>query len=522
MKPASMMILLAATLVLAPGVQASESNAGAPNVTFAEHIAPLIHGQCMSCHRPDQVGPFSLISYQDVRKRAGTIQAVVNAGYMPPWKPVGNHGQFINERRLTESQIQTINDWVEGGCPEGDPAAMREPPSFPTGWMLGQPDLVVEMNGEFPVPADGPDLYRSFVFEVDLPEDSWVRAIELRPGARSAMHHALFFIDSTGNARRLDGSDGKAGVEGMGFLRGGGPQSRGSRRGQRGGVSGLGGYVPGTTLAPLPGDLARLLPKGSDVIMQTHFHPSGKPEVEKATLALYFADEPPTRQMAAIQLPPLFGAFAGLDIPAGESDYRVADSFTIPVDVEAVGIGGHAHYICRDMKMTATLPDGSVQDLLHIDDWDLDWQDRYTFREPLRLPTGTELNASLVYDNSAENPENPHDPPQRIRWGRQSTDEMGSMTLLVVPSEAKEYQQLQGAVRAKSRRGLLNRFGRRRAGGLGESALQQLDRNGDGILQKDEVPEAYRDRFDAIDANQDGALDRDEIGKGLQAPGSRQ
>lgn len=439
----------------------------ASDVTYAKHIAPILYQNCVSCHRPGQAGPFSLLSYADARGHSDTIRSVVHERYMPPWKAAAPVDAFVGERRLTDEQVRLIATWVDAGCPEGNASDLPPRPTFSDGWALGTPDLVVKMSAPFEIPAEGGDVYRSFVLPAGLGDDKWVKAIELHPKAKSAVHHALFFIDSTGAARELDGADGKPGIGGMGFLGGGrgsgagallkNALQKGGVRGQFAGIMGLGGYVPGTTPQRLPADLALPLPKGSDIVMQTHFHPSGKPEVEQAELALYFADRPPSKMLAPIQVPPLFGIGKAIDIPAGERAYTVADSFTLPIEVDAYIVGGHAHYICRRMSLTAKLPDGSERVLLRIDDWDLDWQDRYTYRDPVRLPAGTVLSATLIYDNSSDNPENPHSPPQRIRWGRQSTDEMGSIGLTVVAVDEHQRPTLQAALRRHTLEALTGR-----------------------------------------------------------------
>ena len=490
-------------------------------VTFATHIAPIVHSKCTICHRQGQPGPFELRTYEDIKKRAETIVAVIDDNYMPPWKPVTDDVHYSNDRRLTASEKKQIATWVENGTPAGDLSTVKEP-DFQSGWSLGQPDLVLKMNGRFEVPASGRDVYRSFVFPADIPKDKWVKAVELRPTARGAVHHALFFIDTSGEARRRDGEDGKAGLSGMSFLRKTQNSSRDSNAGGAFGIRGLGGYVPGAMPNKLPGDLAMLLPKGSDIIMQTHFHPSGKTEWEQAELALYFADKPPSRQMVPIQLPPLFGRFAGINVPAGKRDFEIRDSFTTPVDMEAVQISGHAHYICREMELHATLPSGEKIDLLTIDDWDLDWQDQYQFAEPVSLPKGTKLDVRILYDNSADNPENPNSPPKRIQWGRESDDEMGSMTLQVVAKDESQRPKLQKATADALRNSFRKKIGGQanqfsdnlRQSGANGRLVKALDRNKDGQLQKSEVPERLRKRiFDYADKNDDGVIDADEIKK---------
>lgn len=504
-----------------------------PQVTFSSDIAQIMYQKCANCHRPGQVGPFSLLSYDDVQRHASTIAAVIENDYMPPWKPVNENVKYSNDRSLSSEQKKQLLSWIANGTPAGDLKQAPAVPQFADGWSLGKPDMVVKMNGSFEIPAEGRDIYRSFVFPLDLPEEKWVKAIELRSNAKGAMHHALFFLDLEGNARKMDGSDGKAGIAGMGFLGdvgvGVGDQIRTAGRGlmsrfrgqgssnQKNGDGridsvferGLGGYVPGAIPTRLPGDLAMHLPKGSDIVMQTHFHPSGKPEFEQAELALYFADRAPSKRLVSIQVPVMFGFGAGIDIPAGEKNFTISDSFTIPIDVQAISVGGHAHYICRTMEMTARLPNGSQKSLMQIDDWDLDWQDRYLFAEPIKLPAGTVIETKIVYDNSADNPENPYQPPQRIRWGRESNDEMGSVSLQVVAEDESQRSELQSALRQQFNRSLVSRFMQRKSFG---KLIMQLDSNRDGLLQKSEAPPRLAGRFfDLLDEDDNGGLDEKEL-----------
>lgn len=499
--------------------------------TFNEHIAPIIYRHCAGCHRPDQVGPFALLEYEQVKRRAKTIKAVVDSGYMPPWHPSSQSPEFADTRQLSDADRKTLLEWIEQGAPQGEPKDKTPLPKFETEWMLGPPDLIVNMPQSFDIPADGPDIYRSFVFPVNLPEDRWIKAIELRPQARSAVHHALFFVDAERQARLRDGRDGQAGIPGMGFLNVGGGEGLGNNRNgagqalingllnRQGGAGnnsivealsrGLGGYVPGTTPARLPGDLALLLPAGSDIIMQTHFHPTGKAAREQAQLGLYFADTPPSKLLVPIQVPAMFGFGAQIDIPAGESNYRVEDQFELPIAVEAITVGGHAHYLCREMRITATLPDGNKTLLLEINDWDLDWQDRYTFASPIVLPAGTQLQTELIYDNSPANPRNPYSPPRRIRWGRESNDEMGSMTLQVVAHNESEREQLTEALGQYINRTLFQKFSPGQS--IGDRILQ-LDENKDGMLDREEAPPRLAGKvFDRLDSNSDNRLDKTEL-----------
>lgn len=227
-------------------------------VTFSEHIAPIIFNNCTRCHRPGEAVPFKLMSYRDVQKRGRTILDVVQRRYMPPWQPEPGHGDFRDERRPSDRQIALLQRWVQSDMAEGDAQKLPKLPEFPQGWYLGKPDLIVTMDQAFDVPADGPDLYRNFVLPLNLTADKWVTAIDIRASARAVVHHALYFRDETGSARKLEGKDGQPGFSGMGF--------RGSGQ--------LGGWAVGATPAKLPDDLAWPLPKGSDLVVQTHFHPS--------------------------------------------------------------------------------------------------------------------------------------------------------------------------------------------------------------------------------------------------------
>lgn len=255
--------------------------------------------------------------------------------------------------------------------------------------------------------------------------------------ARPVVHHSLFFSDTTGGARALDGKDGQPGFPGFGTIFTVGDPLAALN-------GGLGTWVPGTTPAFLPDGIAVPLPKGSDFLLQTHFHPNGLPQTEKTVVGLYFGP-PPSRLMTQVQVPAFFGIRANIDIPAGMPDYKVRGSFTLPADVDAVGVWAHSHYLGKETKLTATLPSGEVKILLWIRQWDFNWQDQYLFQDLLPLPKGTRLDGELVYDNSDANYRNPNNPAKRVRWGENSTDEMGSLILNVVPKQAADIDTLRGA-----------------------------------------------------------------------------
>jgi hypothetical protein len=422
------------TLGTTTAARAGEPKPASPDladkVTFSEYIAPIIFGNCTACHRPGEAAPFKLMTYRDIQKRGRTILNVVERRYMPPWQPEPGHGEFRDERRLSDHQIALIRRWVQTGMAEGDPRMLPELPKFQDGWYHGKPDLIVTLDRAFDVPASGPDVYRNFVLRLNLPEDKWVTAVELRPSARAVVHHALYFSDSNRAARKRDGQDGQPGFPGMAF--------RGSGF--------LGGWAVGATPRRLPDGLALPLPRGSDLVVQTHFQPSGKAEKEQLTVGLYFAAKVPARTLVDVQLPPAFGLFAGIDIPPGKADYTVTDSLTLPVDVELVTCTPHAHYLGKSLRSWAVLPDGKTRRLFSIKDWDFNWQGTYTYKQLVQLPKGTVLHAEVVWDNSAANARNPQQPPQRVKWGEGTADEMGALHYWLMAAQEKEVPVLRAAI----------------------------------------------------------------------------
>jgi hypothetical protein len=325
---------------------------------------------------------------------------------------------------------------VAQGTPEGNAAEKPEPPKFAGGWRLGEPDLVVEMPAGFHIPAEGPDIYRNIPVPLGLTEDKWITAIDMHPSARSVVHHVLYFADGSGRVHERPQQGSEPGFSGM----------------RAGGASiPLGGWAVGAQPHFFPEGLAMEVPKGSDLVVQYHFHPTGKPEVEKSVIGFYFAKKAPERKLARIQMPPHYSLFSGLDIPAGDKDFVIRDSYTLPVAVDGVGIGAHAHYLATKLKMTATLPSGEVKTLLLIDDWDFAWQDRYYFKDFVPLPAGTKLDAEIHWDNSAGNPHNPSPTPVHVTWGEESKDEMGSISLIAVAHDEADLPELRRKVAQRGR-----------------------------------------------------------------------
>ena len=494
--------------ILLAGAAACLGAAPERSVTFTEEIAPIVFKHCAPCHRPGEAAPFPLLSYDDVKKRSRLIAKVTSEHVMPPWHADESDFVFQDDLRLKPDQIESFRKWFDQGAVEGPASKLPPAPKFSQGWQLGEPDLIVSMSQPFDVPAEGRDIYHSFVIPLDLPEDKWVRGIEFRPSAPSVVHHSLFFYDTTGKAGQMSG---RGGAPGFRFLGGDGL-----------GAGSLGGWALGGIPKFLPDGLAFRLPKGASLLLSTHFHPSGKAEQERSTVGIYFAADPPRDSFTGIQLPPAFGALSGVDIPAGAAQYTVKDSFELPIDVEAFGVSGHAHYLGRQMKLTATPPGGPVQNLVWIKNWEFSWQENYAYRDFVKLPKGTRLDVTITWDNSTNNLNNPSHPPKRVRWGPQSEDEMGSMTLLVRAARAAEMPLLQAALRQHAADLTLaagSRWLRERGlnlGNLVQNLLSTNDRNGDNQLERGEAPRWLARSFDLLDVNHDGVLDLAELEAGEQ------
>lgn len=404
----------------------------APPPTYAADIAPILHRHCVECHRPGVGAPFDLLSFDDASRRARTILKVVESGRMPPWKPERGHTPLLGERGLSEAEKSDIAAWVRAGAPEGDPALAPALPEFPeAGWRLGTPDIVVSMDRAYAVPAEGPDEYRNFVIPLpDVPEGTWIRAVEYRASAPAVVHHCLIDLDYQGRGRVLDARDEAPGFEAL-------DQIFEDTR--------IAAYAVGSIPYWLPEGCGYELKPGADLILETHFHPSGKVEHEQTTVALYLTHEPPTRELVTLSLPPTFGMTTSLDIPAGAERHVHRHRYTLDYDVLAVHIFPHAHMVCREMYSVAKFPDGEELTLIAIMDWDFAWQEIYRFADMPMLPAGTVIDMTWVYDNSENNVANPHAPPRRVVWGHQTTDEMASLTLTVTPVRNEEAEPLRNA-----------------------------------------------------------------------------
>lgn len=365
--------------------------------SWARDVAPILQRRCQACHRPGQVGPFSLLAFEDAKGRAKMIASVVEQEIMPPWNADARFdGVFSNQRKLTAAEKETLLAWVAEGMPRGNPAEDPAPREWPEGWSIGTPDLVLtpelDMRSQEKLPAEGWAVpregvidYQYFTVRTDFPEDRWIRALEVRPGAKDVVHHVLIAV-----------------------------QEKGGDIDER---SYLAVYVPGDTPSVYPEGYAKRLPAGATLVFQLHYTPNGKERFDRSSLALVFADEPPLFEVITDAV-----VNERFKIPAGDANFEVRESVLLKEDTGVVALFPHMHRRGKDFRYVAHFPDGHAEDLL-LADYDFNWQESYLLPDPLLLPAGTKLECIGHYDNSKDNPNNP-DPTKVVRWGDQSFEEM--------------------------------------------------------------------------------------------------
>jgi len=427
--PQAMVFVILAVLAIGgyrTALWSSEPARPAEKVTYNRDIAPIVYQYCSSCHRPGEAGPFPLLTYQDVKRQAHQIAAVTQTRFMPPWLPEPQELKFADERRLSEEQIATIRKWVDQGMLEGKPSDLPPKPKFVEGWQLGQPDLILKAEKPYILQARGTDQYWNFILPVPIHETRWARAVEIRPGDKRLVHHANILVDRYESARIMekDKGSGFGGMEVRIASEVFDPDSH------------FLFWKPGTVVTNEPDGMALRLDKGTDLVLNTHLQPSGRAEPIQPSVGVYFTDKPATVHPMLLQMQ----NDAALDIPPGDSNFVVTDEFTLPIDVDLLGIYPHAHYLGKDLLATAVLPDGTTKTLIHIKHWDLNWQAVYRYADPVSLPKSTVLKMQYVYDNSEDNTVNPNHPPARVQGGNRSTDEMAHLWLQVLPKNDPSHQ----------------------------------------------------------------------------------
>jgi hypothetical protein len=431
------------------------------SLTFNKDIAPILWENCSGCHRPGQSGPFNLITYDDVRKHAADIDEVIGRRFMPPWPPAPGYNEFIGQRVLDEGQRTKLRQWIADGTPEGKTGDLPVVPKWNDEWTLGKPDLVVTLPMAYRLPAEGRDIYRNFVVPIPTSEGRFIKAVDFRPGSKS-VHHAFMLFDRTRKSRRLDEETPEPGFGGMSA-----PGSAQSPSGQ--------------FLSWQPGKVPRIdqntpswkLNPDTDLVLQIHMQPTGRPEPVQPSVAFYFTDQPSTN----ISFKMGFDSFS-IDIPAGATNYLVRDSYRLPVDVEVMAVLPHAHYLGKTLQSYALLPDGSKKSLLYIPEWNFSWQGDYRYIQPIFVPKGSTIEMEFSYDNSTNNLRNPQRPPQRVQYGVQTTDEMANLDFIFRLANARELEILERDYQYKAAKDIIS---------YNEYALRQNPRNAHAHTQLGKV-----------------------------------
>ena len=420
-------ILACATIAagLGAAVPAStRSPSAAPqHPTYSHDVASIIYVNCVQCHQPGGSGPMSLVTYEDAKRYARQIAFVTQRRIMPPWLPDPEVVTFADQLRLSQEQIQILARWAEQGAPAGDVAQVPSPPKLAGGWQGGKPDVILQAPAGYVVPAHGMDVYHNFIFQVPIDSTHYVKAVEIHPGNPKVTHHANLLIDRAHSARRMEAHHP-----------GPGPGFDGMDVEMESDVFEPEGHFiywkPGIPIWVEPDNMAWRLSPGTDLVLNIHLRPSGKPVPIQPTIGLYFSDKKPTLQPMLLQL----DRDDELNIPPGAGDFQVADDFKLPLAVRVYAVYPHAHYLGKRLAAYATLPNGSRKWLLLIPHWDPAWQGIYRYLQPVSLPAGSVISMRYTYDNSVQNPRNPHQPPQRVTAGNMAIDEMAHLSLQVVVS----------------------------------------------------------------------------------------
>ena len=379
----------------------------ARDVTFHRDVLPLLRKNCQSCHRPGEAGPMAFLTYNQTRPYAKAIKQAVVGRKMPPWFADPSHGDFSNDRRLKQTEIDTIVKWVDGGAKEGDSKTALAPVKWTNGWNIGTPDLVLEMPTEYAVPASGTIDYTHFVLPTNFKEDRWIVAAEVRPGARTVVHHAVAFVRGPKSKWLREAKVGEPYALAKRWSLGTTPYEEV-----------IDTYVPGAIPHKLQPGQAKFIPAGSDIVLQMHYTSNGTAAIDRSRIGLIFATEPPKERLFSMAVTNL-----GFRLPPGDPNYLATGKFTYQHDVKLIALSPHMHLRGKSMEYRAVLPDGTVRTLLNVPKYDFAWQLFYYLASPIELPRGTRIEVTAGYDNSANNPRNP-DPTKEVRWGDQSWEEM--------------------------------------------------------------------------------------------------
>jgi hypothetical protein len=385
--------------------------AGMPSVTFTKDVAPILQRHCQSCHRPGEAGPFSMLTYEDVRPWTGAIKLAVQQRVMPPWFADPKFGHFSNERSLTESEIHTLLSWVAEGAHKGDLKDMPAPMNFTEGWGIPKPDVVLQLPKPFPVPESGMVEYQYVIVPTGFSKDTWVQAAEVRPTERAVVHHIIAFVREPGSNYF---KDQKPGV----FFEA--PPAKTDEKTDTSALPSdfLVGYAPGQPAEILQPGQGKLIKAGSDIVFEVHYTPNGKAVMDQTKLGLVLA-----REMPKDRVQTLSASNGTFKIPPGDPDYRVDASFVVGRQVVLSALHPHMHTRGKDFEYRLVFPNGETRTILQVPAYNWHWQLWYNLQEPIVLPKGTKIECTAHFDNSAKNTENP-DPTKTVIWGQQNWDEM--------------------------------------------------------------------------------------------------
>ena len=367
-------------------------------ITYTKHVSRIMQKNCQECHRPEQVGPMSLLTYEDALAWSEMIREVVADKRMPPWYADPKHGKFINDRSLSKEERDNLLGWIEQGCPKGAAADMPPAKEFAKGWTIGKPDVVFTMAKPFTVPPKTETkslAYQPFFVQTNFDEDRWIQAAEVRPGNRAVVHHIIVYVIDS-NLKKFEEERRKDPI-GTGFLA---------------------AYAPGDLPLVCPEGMAKKVPKGATLQFQMHYTPTGTEEKDQSSIGLILAKEPPKYEVKTRAIKQ-----SKFEVPAGADDYKVTSQATFDKDTELLSLLPHMHLRGKDFLYEVTYPDGKKETLLSVPKYDFSWQSNYRLEKSLKLPQGTRIDCTAHFDNSAENPNNP-DPSKPVYWGEQTWDEM--------------------------------------------------------------------------------------------------
>jgi hypothetical protein len=430
-------VLAAATMGVVAMGGTTSSDPVSPSVTFNKDVLPILQKNCQSCHRPGEIGPMPLLTYQQARPWAKAIKVAVATKKMPPWFADPHYGEFANARKLTPEQIATLEAWADNGAPEGDAKDAPAPVQFTDGWQI-KPDVIISMPHTLPVNASGTMEYINIVLPTGFTKDTWIAAAEIRPRDRSVVHHAAVFVRPPGS-RWLPGAKyGEPYIEKPGIQRDANgfeikqpkatsevPIQLRQQTSDPTRVTGedsewLAAYIPG--MQPWDfrlGNSAKLVPAGSDIVINLHFTPNGIAKEDAVDVGLVLATEPPQHRYLTVES----SAPHTMVIPANDPNFEVHSSLVFAKDVQLVWFQPHMHVRGKDMTYKVVYPDGRTDTLLSVPNYSFSWQLGYNVAKPIFLPKGTRIEVTAHFDNSANNPYNPN-PNLNVPWGDQSWEEM--------------------------------------------------------------------------------------------------